>query len=163
MKQYQADFSLNRKQRLEVFCFASSVSGTRNFDQFRLKGKKKHVVYKVCCNLPRWYKWNIVLFLHKIVLLLIYALELKFILFFSHQQKYILHNQFSIQCKWSLCLNLFLALLKEQRRWRCNGLLYFMLLSIIFWQMLEWGVKCFLIVIKYLVMNVYGVTWKMVF
>ena len=87
MNQYQADFSLNRTQRLEVFCFASSVSGTRNFDQFRLKRKKKHVVYKVCCNLPRWYKWNIVLSSHKSVLLLMHALELKFTLFFHSPAK----------------------------------------------------------------------------
>ena len=32
MNQYQADFSLNRTQRLEFFYFASSVSGTQNFD-----------------------------------------------------------------------------------------------------------------------------------
>ena len=27
----------------------------------------------------------------------------------------------------------------------------------------EWGEECFLIVINYLVINVHGVTWKMVF
>lgn len=102
-----------------------------------------YIRFAVICDPPRWYKWNIVLFLQKSVLLMIHALELKLIRFSLISKKALSSNQFSIQCKWSLCLNLFIAPLKEQGDDDAmDHCILCSCLSFFYKCLLGWGVKC---------------------